>query len=60
MLHIPISRFATTLEWSERVDVYSFGVVLLEVISGQKPFIRDLEYPHQAIHIVEWVIIINN
>jgi serine/threonine protein kinase len=46
-------RYATALELTEKSDVYSFGVVLLEVITGQPPFVQIPQA--QPIHIIKWV-----
>ncbi|CAM0903497.1 unnamed protein product [Alopecurus aequalis] len=46
-------EYATAMELTEKSDVYSFGVVLLEVITGQPPFVQIPQ--EQPSHITKWV-----
>ncbi|KAK1684508.1 hypothetical protein QYE76_045356 [Lolium multiflorum] len=46
-------EYATAWELTEKSDVYSFGVVLLEVITGQPPFVQIPEA--QPTHVTKWV-----
>lgn len=50
-LHLLLSRYHQTSQVTEKSDVYSFGVVLLELITGQRPFITS----SNDTHIVQWV-----
>eukprot|EP00897_Mesotaenium_endlicherianum_P001318 jgi/Mesen1/1213/ME000129S00312 len=48
-------EYFSTFRVTPKSDVYSFGVVLLELCTGKRPIVKDLENPEETKSLIAWV-----
>lgn len=45
-------RYSSSNQLTEKSDVYSFGVIILELVTGQPPVVRAMNF--NSIGLVQW------